>query len=177
MDTFVPHNVYKYFYLSLLSEEHIYLKSAVDINLYTARNNFILCEIVYFQAVFTNIALLFFSWESTNIVPHYHKLYIWISHISGILRGQHSRIAMDKPSPWKTTFCDHGISHTRNTVLSSWVQMQRQPDSTPCWICSYYLSILAHGAQTERFLFLKVERVLPHLVFVRESGHMNTLIQ
>lgn len=59
MDTFVPHNVYKYFYLSLLSEEHIYQKSAIDINLYPARNYFILCEIVCFQAVFTNIALFF----------------------------------------------------------------------------------------------------------------------
>ena len=42
--------------------------------------------------------------ESTNAVPHYHKLCSRVSHIWGNRTGQHIRSAMDKPRPGKTTF-------------------------------------------------------------------------
>ncbi|KAL0604250.1 NANOG neighbor homeobox [Plecturocebus cupreus] len=44
------------------------------------------------------------SRESTNAVPHYHKLCSRVSHIWGNRRGQHIRSAMDKPRPGKTTY-------------------------------------------------------------------------
>ncbi|KAL0627371.1 hypothetical protein AAY473_000680 [Plecturocebus cupreus] len=42
--------------------------------------------------------------ESTNAVPHHHKLCSQVSHIWGNHRCQHIRSAMDKPRPGKTTF-------------------------------------------------------------------------
>ncbi|XP_077628439.1 uncharacterized protein LOC144238502 isoform X2 [Crocuta crocuta] len=44
-----------------------------------------------------------FSGESMNTVPHYNKLYTWVSYIWGSHRGRHIRNVMDKPDPGKTT--------------------------------------------------------------------------
>jgi hypothetical protein len=45
-----------------------------------------------------------FKGESTNAVPHYHKLCSRVSRIWGNRSGQHIRSAMDTPRPGKTTF-------------------------------------------------------------------------
>ncbi|KAL0619575.1 UPF0764 protein C16orf89 [Plecturocebus cupreus] len=42
--------------------------------------------------------------ESTNAVPHYHKLCSQVSHIWGNRRGQHIWSVMHKPRPGRTTF-------------------------------------------------------------------------
>ncbi|KAL6031196.1 hypothetical protein STEG23_028212 [Scotinomys teguina] len=44
------------------------------------------------------------QWESTNAVPHYHKLCSRVSRIWRNCRGQHIQSAMDKLCPGKTTF-------------------------------------------------------------------------
>lgn len=44
-----------------------------------------------------------FLGESTNAIPHYHKLCSWVSCISGNCRGQHTHSAMDEAHPEKTS--------------------------------------------------------------------------
>nr|XP_051682109.1 uncharacterized protein LOC108178639 isoform X2 [Oryctolagus cuniculus] len=41
--------------------------------------------------------------KSVHAVPHYHKLCSRVSHMWGNRRGQHSRSAMEEPSPGKST--------------------------------------------------------------------------
>ena len=56
------------------------------------------------EKIWDTFFFLFFVGESTNAVPHYHKLCSQVSHIWGNRRGQHIRSAMDKPRPGKSTF-------------------------------------------------------------------------
>lgn len=89
----------------------------------------------------------FFSGESMNTVPHYHKWCSWVCHTWGNCGGRHIWSAMDKPPSVKTAFVTM-VSPLpgKYSVNIFWTPAMRQAYSNRKWSKSAKQSSSSHEA-------------------------------